>query len=69
MDTVANLVPSSVPRSIAKGGVYAVGGLLVFGLIQKVTYYVSNHWGSLKSSEHFASPTTLTKFDSVESTL
>mmetsp|Transcript_19913 Transcript_19913/g.55497 ORF Transcript_19913/g.55497 Transcript_19913/m.55497 type:complete len:128 (+) Transcript_19913:246-629(+) len=36
VETVAGFVPSSVPRGIAKGGVYALGGLLVFGLIQKV---------------------------------
>jgi hypothetical protein len=36
VDAVVDYVPSSVPRGVAKGGVFVVGGLVIFGLIQKV---------------------------------
>lgn len=36
VDQAAGLVPESVPRSVAKGGVALLGTLFVFGLIQKV---------------------------------
>jgi hypothetical protein len=36
VNTAADWVPASVPRPVAKGGVALVGGLIVFGLVQKV---------------------------------
>uniref|UniRef100_A0A7R9VET0 Uncharacterized protein n=1 Tax=Chlamydomonas euryale TaxID=1486919 RepID=A0A7R9VET0_9CHLO len=36
IDSAADFVPQSVPRSVAKGGVALLGFVFVFGLIQKV---------------------------------
>lgn len=36
MDHVADLVPSAVPRSVARGGVVVAGTVLTFGLLKKV---------------------------------
>jgi hypothetical protein len=41
VDTVAGFVPASVPRPIAKGAVAVVGGMLVLGLVQKVTAWAA----------------------------
>lgn len=37
VDSASDLVPSSVPRPVAKGGVAVAGVLIVFWLMQKVT--------------------------------
>ncbi len=36
VDSVADLVPESVPRPVAKGGVAVVGALVAFGLLKQV---------------------------------
>lgn len=36
VESAASLVPESVPRPVAKGGVAVVGGLLAFTLLQKL---------------------------------
>ena len=36
LESASNLVPQSVPRPVAKGGVAVVGVFLIFGLLQKV---------------------------------
>ena len=36
VESASDLVPQSVPRPLAKGGVAIVGGLIIFGLVQKV---------------------------------
>eukprot|EP00955_Chlamydomonas_euryale_P112138 366113-Chlamydomonas_euryale.AAC.9 len=38
IDSAADFVPQSVPRSVAKGGVALLGFVFVFGLIQKVRW-------------------------------
>jgi hypothetical protein len=36
VDSAASMVPESVPRPVAKGGVAVAGGLIAFWLLQKV---------------------------------
>jgi hypothetical protein len=36
VDSASDLVPASVPRPVAKGGVAVVGVMLAFWLLQKV---------------------------------
>jgi hypothetical protein len=36
VDSASELVPESVPRPVAKGGVAVAGGLVAFWLLQKV---------------------------------
>jgi hypothetical protein len=36
VDAAADLVPESVPRPVAKGGVAVAGGMIAFWLLQKV---------------------------------
>ena len=45
-DSVAGLVPASVPRPVARGGVLAVGGLLAVSLVGKVVSTVV-FWGAV----------------------
>jgi hypothetical protein len=41
VNSAADLVPASVPRGVAKGGVAVLGGLVVLGLLQKVRVCVT----------------------------
>ena len=41
VEQASDFVPASVPRPVAKGGVALLGGLFVFGLVQKVG---TAHW-------------------------
>ena len=36
VDSATSLVPTSIPRPVAKGGVAALGGLILLGLVQQV---------------------------------
>jgi len=39
VESAASLVPESVPRGVAKGGVAVAGALVVFWILQKVCAY------------------------------
>jgi len=41
VDSATSLVPTSIPRPVAKGGVAALGGLILLGLVQQVLWWVS----------------------------
>lgn len=50
MDSAAEFVPESVPRSLAKGGVAVAGALVAFWILQKVSsrvepaYMLGSFW-------------------------
>ena len=45
VESAANLVPESVPRPMAKGGVALAGGIIAFWLLQKVNWALGDWLG------------------------